>query len=60
MKKFWNWKTRTVTNQETQEQVQERTLFLNWTSRRQNLMILARYSATHRGAIRNTPSTHGR
>ena len=31
MKKFWNWKTRTVTNQETQEQVQERTLFLNGT-----------------------------
>ena len=31
MKKFWNWKTRTVTNQETQEQIQERTLFLNGT-----------------------------
>ncbi len=31
MKKFWNWKNRTVTNQETQEQVQERTLFLNGT-----------------------------
>ena len=31
MKKFWNWKTRTVTNQETQEQVQDRTLFLNGT-----------------------------
>ena len=31
MKKFWNWKTQTVTNQETQEQVQERTLFLNGT-----------------------------
>lgn len=31
MKKFWNWKTRTVTNQETQEQAQERTLFLNGT-----------------------------
>lgn len=31
MKKFWNWKTRTVTNQEAQEQVQERTLFLNGT-----------------------------
>lgn len=31
MKKFWNWKTRTMTNQETQEQVQERTLFLNGT-----------------------------
>lgn len=31
MKKFWNWKTRTVTNQETQEQTQERTLFLNGT-----------------------------
>lgn len=29
MKKFWNWKNRTVTNQETQEQTQERTLFLN-------------------------------
>ncbi len=46
MKKFWNWKTRTVTNQETQEQVQERTLFLNWTSRRQNLMILGGKSPT--------------
>ena len=31
MKKFWNWKNRTVTNQETQEQVQERTLLLNGT-----------------------------
>ena len=31
MKKFWNWKNRTVTNQETHEQVQERTLFLNGT-----------------------------
>lgn len=31
MKKFWNWKTRTVSNQETQEQIQERTLFLNGT-----------------------------
>lgn len=31
MKKFWNWKTRTVTNQGAQEQVQERTLFLNGT-----------------------------
>ena len=31
MKKFWNWKNRTVTNQETQEQVHERTLFLNGT-----------------------------
>lgn len=32
MKKFWNWKNRTVTNQETQEQkAQERTLFLNGT-----------------------------
>lgn len=31
MKKFWNWKNRIVTNQETQEQVQERTLFLNGT-----------------------------
>lgn len=31
MKKFWNWKNRTVTNQETQEQIQERTLFLNGT-----------------------------
>ena len=31
MKKFWNWKNRTVTNQETQEQVQERTLYLNGT-----------------------------
>ena len=25
MKKFWNWKTRTVTNAETQEQTQEET-----------------------------------
>ena len=31
MKKFWNWKNRTVTNQETQEQTLERTLFLNGT-----------------------------
>ena len=31
MKKFWNWKNRTVTNSETQEQTQERTLFLNGT-----------------------------
>ena len=31
MKKFWNWKNRMVTNQETQEQIQERTLFLNGT-----------------------------
>ena len=31
MKKFWKWKNQTVTNQETQEQVQERTLFLNGT-----------------------------
>ena len=31
MKKFWNWKNRTGTNQETQEQTLERTLFLNGT-----------------------------
>ena len=31
MKKFWNWKTQTVTNQETQETMTERTLFLNGT-----------------------------
>ena len=31
MKKFWNWRSRTVTNSETQEQTQERTLFLNGT-----------------------------
>ncbi len=31
MKKFWNCKNRTVTNQETKEQTQERTLFLNGT-----------------------------
>src|SRR5574344_1835530 len=31
MKNFWNWKNRTVTNQETQEQKAERTLFLNGT-----------------------------
>ena len=31
MKKFWNWKSRTVMNSETQEQAQERTLFLNGT-----------------------------
>ena len=30
-KKFWKWKNRTVLNQETQEQIQERTLFLNGT-----------------------------
>lgn len=31
MKKFWNWKNRTVTNQETQTETRERTLFLNGT-----------------------------
>lgn len=31
MKKFWKWKNQTVTNQETQEQTLERTLFLNGT-----------------------------
>ena len=31
MDKFWKWKNRTVTNQETQEQTLERTLFLNGT-----------------------------
>lgn len=31
MKKFWNWKSRTMTNSETQEQTRERTLFLNGT-----------------------------
>ena len=31
MKKFWEWKKQTVTNQETQEQTLERTLFLNGT-----------------------------
>lgn len=31
MKKFWKWKKQTVTNQETQEQTLERTLFLNGT-----------------------------
>ena len=31
MKKFWKWKNRTVLNQETQETIQERTLFLNGT-----------------------------
>ena len=30
-KKFWKWKNRTVLNQETQEPIQERTLFLNGT-----------------------------
>ena len=30
-KKFWNWKTRTAVNQETQEPVTERTLFLSGT-----------------------------
>lgn len=27
MKKFWNWKNMTATNQETQEQIQENDLF---------------------------------
>lgn len=31
MKKFWKWKNEMVTNQETQETVTERTLFLNGT-----------------------------
>lgn len=31
MKKFWKWKNQTVTNQETQEETLERTLFLNGT-----------------------------
>ena len=31
MKKFWKWKNQTVLNQETQEPIQERTLFLNGT-----------------------------
>lgn len=31
MKKFWKWKNKMVTNQETQETVTERTLFLNGT-----------------------------
>ena len=31
VKKFWKWTNRTVLNQETQEQTQERTLFLNGT-----------------------------
>lgn len=31
MKKFWKWKNQTVTNQKTQEQALERTLFLNGT-----------------------------
>jgi len=31
MKKFWNWKTRTATNQEAGTQAEERTLFLNGT-----------------------------
>lgn len=31
MKKFWNWKTRTVTNQETGQKEEERTLFLHGT-----------------------------
>ena len=31
MKKFWNWKIQTVANQEAQEPVTERTLFLNGT-----------------------------
>ena len=31
MRKFWNWKNQTETNSETQEQIQERTLFLNGT-----------------------------
>lgn len=40
MKKFWNWKNRTVTNEETQEQIQERTLFLNGTIAGRTLGIL--------------------
>lgn len=31
IKKFWKWKNQTVLNQETQEPIQERTLFLNGT-----------------------------
>lgn len=31
MMKFWNWKNKIVKNQETQEQIMERTLFLNGT-----------------------------
>lgn len=31
MKKFWKWKNKMVTNQETMEQTQERTLYLNGT-----------------------------
>lgn len=31
MKKFWKWKNKMVTNQETKEQTPERTLFLNGT-----------------------------
>ena len=31
MKKFWNWKNKTITNEETQTEVTERTLFLNGT-----------------------------
>lgn len=31
MKKFWKWKNHTVTNQETQEPMVKRTLFLNGT-----------------------------
>ena len=29
MNKFWSWKNKTVTNQETQTQTTQRTLFLN-------------------------------
>ncbi len=31
MRKFWNWKNKTITNQETETQSQERILFLNGT-----------------------------
>ena len=31
MKKFWKWTNRIAKNEETQEQIQERTLFLNGT-----------------------------
>ena len=31
IKKFWKWKNRTVTNQDSQTEVTERTLFLNGT-----------------------------
>ena len=31
MRKFWNWKSKTITNQETETQSQERILFLNGT-----------------------------